>query len=104
VSNAFKGLMIVLALMLLASGCGKKSSWDGIYTNANSSIVLEVKSGGKASLALMGEKKDCTYTTDGDKSITLDCNMGDKLTLTKQADGSLAGPPGSLIPPLQKKS
>ena len=103
-TNAIRVVGLLLALVFLAASCGSRDPWVGVYSNANSSVVLEIKSGGKASFAFAGEKKDCTYTTDGDKSLTLDCNMGDKLTFTRQADGSIIGPPGTMIGALTKKS
>ena len=103
--NSFRLAVVLLGLVFLAVSCGGgRDPWVGVYSNANSSVVLEIKSGGKASFAFVGEKKDCTYTTDGTKTLTLDCNMGDKLTFTRQAEGSLAGPPGSPIGALTKKS
>jgi hypothetical protein len=103
--NSSRLIVVLLVLVFLAASCGGgRDPWVGVYSNANSSVVLEIKSGGKGSFALAGEKKDCTYTTDGTKTLTLDCNMGDKITFTKQADGSLMGPPGNMIGALTKKS
>jgi len=92
---------LILVAVLLVSGCPKRSTVEGVYRNDNSSIVLELKSGGQASLAIMGETRACTYTVDRSQ-ITLDCKEADRLVLTVQADGSLAGPPGSLIGALRK--
>jgi hypothetical protein len=93
--------VLLLVAVLFVAGCPKRATVEGTYTNANSSIVLDLKSGGQASFAVMGETKQCTYTADGSQ-ISLDC-QGDKVVFTKQADDSLAPPAGSLIEPLKKK-
>ena len=104
-TNSIRFVGLLLAVVFLAASCGGgRDPWVGVYSNANSSVVLEIKSGGKASFAFAGEKKDCTYTTDGDKTLTLDCNMGDRITFSRQADGSIMGPPGNMIGALTKKS
>jgi hypothetical protein len=81
-------LFAVLATATFASSC--TNPYVGTYSNANGSIVLDIKSGDKASLTLMGETKQCTYQAEKEQ-LTLDCG-GDKLVFTKHDDGSLTGP------------
>jgi hypothetical protein len=88
---------VVLALVLVTAACGSKVS--GTYSNENGFVVLDLRSGGKASLTMMGEVTECTFTVDGDK-LTLECK-GDKLVFTIHDDGSLTGP--GFIGMLRKK-
>ncbi len=66
----------------------------GTYSNGGSA-VLELRSGGEASLTFMGETEACTYQVSKDK-LLLDCG-GDKIAFTIHDDGSLSGPPGNFI-------
>lgn len=87
-----------LCIALIA--CGSKLT--GTYSAAGGAIMLELQSGGKANLSFAGQTAPCTYTTSGN-TVTLACpGQAGSLALTVQSDGSLAGPPGSFIPPLQK--
>jgi hypothetical protein len=87
-------------LCIVMIACGSKLT--GTYSAAGGAITLELQSGGKASLSFAGETAPCTYTTSGN-TVTLTCQgQAGNLALTVQSDGSLAGPPGSFIPPLQK--
>jgi len=92
-------LWSVVALTILAA-TAFRSKFKGTYSNANGSIMLEVKSGGKASLTIMGETAECTYTAEGNQ-LTVDCK-GEKTVFTRHDDESLTGPPGSLIGALKK--
>lgn len=85
-------------LVLLLGSCGSKL--QGHYSNVNGTVTLELESDGKASLTLMGESIPCTYRVDGSR-VSIDCK-GDTTLFTIQSDGSLAGPPGSLIGALRK--
>jgi len=89
---------VVALTILAATAC--RSQFEGTYSNANGSIMLEVKSGGKASLTIMGETAECTYTVGGNQ-LTVDCK-GDKTVFTRHDDESLTGPPGSMIGALRK--
>ncbi len=92
-------LWLVVALTILAvTAC--RSKFEGTYSNANGSIILEVKSGGKASLTIMGETEECAYTVDGNQ-LTVDCK-GEKTVFARHDDESLTGPPGSMIGALRK--
>jgi len=90
--------VIIACASLTTIGCGSKV--EGTYSNVNGSIMLELKSGGKASLTILGEAEACTYKVDG-KTVTLDCK-GHKTVFTIHDDGSLTGPPGSMIGALRK--
>jgi hypothetical protein len=99
VHNIFlKAVLGCLCIAMIA--CGSKLA--GTYSAAGGAIMLELQSGGKASLSFAGQSAPCTYTTSGN-IVTLACEgQAGSLALTVQGDGSLAGPPGSFIPPLQK--
>jgi hypothetical protein len=102
-------LAAVPAVMLLsifsagcASSCGT-SSMQGTYSDPMGSVILELKSGGKASFTFMGEVADCTYGS-ASSQVTVKCG-GDAGTtvFTVHDDGSLTGPPGSFMPALRKQ-
>jgi hypothetical protein len=94
-------LTIVLGSLCIAMiACGSKLT--GTYSAAGGAIILDLQSGGKATLTFTGETAPCTYTTSG-STVSLSCQgQAGNLALTVQSDGSLAGPPGSFIPLLQK--
>jgi hypothetical protein len=95
----FFSVMALVGLMILAStACGSKVR--GTYSDANGAFILELRSGGDASFTFAGETQACTYKVDGNR-IALDCK-GDKTILTIHDDGSLTGPPGTLMPALRK--
>jgi hypothetical protein len=91
---------IAFVASAMAAGC---STIEGVYSDQNGATKIELKSGGKASMTVMTETKDCTYTTDKNK-ISLDCKMGAPLDLTLSDDKTtLQMPPGSMMPDLKKK-
>ena len=96
----FKTLLIVTAMTIVffLSSCGNK--FAGTYANANGTIVLDVKSGDRASLTVLGEKKECSYQTNKDE-LTLTCD-DDKTVFNRHEDGSLTGP--GMIGQLKKSS
>ena len=81
-------LAVRLGLCGLVAACGSKL--NGTYTNASGIVMLELKSGGKATMGVGGETKDCTYSEDG-KQIHLTC-AGDRIALRVNDDGSLWAP------------
>jgi hypothetical protein len=70
------------------AACG--SGLDGTYTSATGLVTLDLRSGGKASLTMMGGNADCTYGVDG-KKLNLSCN-GEKTLWNIHDDGSITGP------------
>jgi hypothetical protein len=89
--HAIRGALrfvVLLALSTWATACGSKL--DGTYTNASGAVMLELKSGGKATMGVGGETKDCTHAEEG-KQIRLTC-AGDRITLRVNDDGSLWAP------------
>jgi hypothetical protein len=82
---------------LALTACGVQ----GTYTDPTGGVVIELKSDDKASFAMMGQTAACTYKVDGDK-IPITCE-GQTLVFTKQGDGSLAPPAGSMFGALKKK-
>ncbi len=87
-TSAVGRLAMVLGLCGLLGGCGSKLT--GTYTNATGIVMLELKSGGTATMGLGGETKDCTYAEEG-KQIRLTC-AGDRIALRVNDDGSLWAP------------
>lgn len=90
------------AVVLLVSGCN--SGPTGTYTDANGAVILELRSGGKASFTFMGDVENCTYESSA-KQLTLTCK-GSPAPVTVfniHDDGSLTGPAGSFMPPLRKE-
>lgn len=84
------------------TSCGS-SGMAGTYTDPAGSVLLELKSGGKANFTFMGDVEDCSYTTSR-PHLNLNCK-GDlgNVVLTIHNDGSLTGPPGSFMPGLHKE-
>jgi hypothetical protein len=99
----------LLGLVLLASAVGAGCSacdtggMRGTYSDPASSLILELKSGGKASFTFQGDVADCTYSASG-KQLTVDCK-GDagRTVFTIHDDGLLTGPPGSFMPALRRQ-
>jgi hypothetical protein len=95
--------MTVAAILftLVLSSC--TPDVQGTYADQSGTWRLELKSGGKATFTFQGDAEDCTYSTSG-KQLTVNCKEpAGSSTVTVQDDGSLAGPPGSMIPVLRKQ-
>jgi len=95
VTNRMKLLVLLLAVLSLGASCnGGGNVWLGTYTNANGSITLDVKNGGKATIALLGQSMECPYTTQSNTTLTLNCSEDPpgKVEFARQSDGSLLGP------------
>ena len=83
--------------------CGKSSGVEGSTYEGNSgSLQIQFKSGGKASVALGPVGGDCTYSQK-DKTVSITCE-GDQIDFTINGDGSLSGPPDSLIGTMTRKA
>ncbi len=81
-------LAVLIGLSAWATACGSKL--DGTYANATGIVMLELKSGGKATMGMGGETRDCTHAEEG-KQIRLTCG-GDRITFRMNDDGSLWAP------------
>jgi hypothetical protein len=92
---------LISLLAIFVIGC---KSITGTYTDANGAVILELRSGGNASLTFMGDVENCSYTSSGEQ-VTLTCKGSPVPTTVFNIhdDGSLTGPPGSFMPPLRKK-
>ncbi len=90
--------LVCLICALASCSAGVK----GTYSDPSGSFVLEVRSGGEATITFGGDTGKCTYTVDGDK-LSLDCPGQAKVVFTIHDDGSLTGPPGNAIPDLRKR-
>jgi hypothetical protein len=97
--SRFAAFSAMVALALAAIACGG-SGLEGTYTNANGLATLELKSGGEATFAMMGENYTCTYAED-DAKLTLTCPGQDALAITVHDDGSLT-PDGTFIGAMKK--
>ena len=78
----------VAGLSALSVACGSKL--DGTYTNPSGIAMLELRSGGKATLGLGGETKECTHVEEN-KQVRLTCG-GERITLRINEDGTLFSP------------
>jgi hypothetical protein len=87
----------VILIILTFGGCG---GVQGTYADPTGGFVLQLQSGNKAVLSMMGQTGNCTYTGDGDK-ISVTCE-GITNVYTKSGD-TLNPPPGSMIGALKKK-
>lgn len=89
--KALRYIVLVAAIAWLGcviAACGAKI--EGTYSNANGLVMLDLKSGGKADLTMMGDAEHCTYTADG-KKIIVNC-VGNTVDFAINGDGSLTGP------------
>ena len=88
---ALIGIVLVPFVMISIAGCGG-SNTEGTYTSNMGNVVLDLKSGGKATFTLMGESMPCKYNVKGEK-LVLDCTpKGEKVDFVIHGDGSLSGP------------
>ena len=75
--------------VFVIAACG--SGIEGTYANDTVGIVLELRSGGKATFtSSLGDNDTCSYKVDGNK-LTLDCKH-DKVVFVVHDDGSLTAP------------
>jgi hypothetical protein len=95
--------LLIAAIVSLTAACGKSNSVEGNTYEANGGAVkIQFQSGGKAVTSMGPMSTNCTYTQSG-KAITLSCE-NEKLELTMNDDGSLAGPPQGFAARLTKKN
>jgi hypothetical protein len=90
-------ITLIAALALITSviaSCSSKSKIEGTYSQSAGGmpVVLDLKSGGKATFSMAGEDLVCTYQVNGNK-LMVDCSpKGEKIDFTIHDDGSLTGP------------
>jgi len=72
----------------MSVACGSKL--EGTYTNPTGIVMLELRSGGKATMGLGGETRECTHAEEG-KQVKLTCG-GEKILLRINDDGTLFAP------------
>ncbi len=85
-----KLVALLAAVVLSVASCGGSDPWAGTYSNANGSITLDVKKGGKASFSAVGQTVECAYTTERDTALSLTCpEPAGKFKFARQSDGSL---------------
>ena len=91
-SNRAFGRIVLGAVIgwgsFVLGACGAGVS--GTYTNTNGLVTLDLESGGKASLSMMGQNEQCNYSVEG-KNLMLTCG-GDKTVWGIHDDGSITGP------------
>jgi hypothetical protein len=94
-------VLIVFLLAAFTISCGR---YQGLYRDSSGTISLDLHKG-KARLSLGAYTIEGTYKLDGNKIIATG-NFGPLIpnpcTFTLNDDGSLDGPPGSMILHLQK--
>jgi hypothetical protein len=88
ISSKFVLASLLAGSVFILTACGAGVS--GTYTNTNGLVTLDLKSGGKALLTMMGQNEQCSYDVDG-KNLNLTCN-GEKTVWGIHDDGSLTGP------------
>ena len=91
VPNRFRRSVLVawFSVMSLATAACGANGVEGTYSNGGS-VVLDLRSGGKADLTLMGELEHCSWKAT-DSKVTLSCKEG-SVDFTRHDDGSLSGP------------
>jgi hypothetical protein len=82
------GSLIMGGSVFAMAGC--ESGIAGTYRNSSGMVTLDLRSGGKAALTVLGENEPCTYEVDG-KNMSLTCK-GNKTTWDIHDDGSISGP------------
>jgi hypothetical protein len=98
----WRNALLIAAIASFTAGCGKSSSVEGNTYEATGGVVkVEFQSGGKAITSIGAMSSPCTYTQTG-KAIALSCE-NEKIELTVNDDGSLAGPPDGFAARLNKK-
>jgi hypothetical protein len=90
--------IIAAALALPVVSCGPRV--QGTYSDRSGAIMLELKSGNKATFTFAGDSANCTYNVESAK-IELTC-QGQKTEFIIHDDGSLTGPPGNFMGVLRK--
>ncbi|MEP7324988.1 MAG: hypothetical protein ABI836_03485 [Gemmatimonadota bacterium] len=80
----------VLLAAATVTSCG--SGVDGVYHDSTGQVTLELKSGGKAHITLMGEQHDLTYKIEGNKIAMRDPtdSTSGEVVATRNTDGTLA--------------
>jgi hypothetical protein len=73
---------------LANAACGGKL--EGTYSNPSGMVMLDLRSGGKADMTMMGEVQHCGWKADS-KNVTVTCG-NDSLDFAIHDDGSLSGP------------
>ena len=91
-------LLAAVAFGISSAACG--GALKGTYSNGGT-VILELRSGGKADLTAMGDLQHCTWKGN-DKKVVLTCK-DDSIDFLRHDDGSLTGPPGSFMPVLKKE-
>src|SRR5215467_8311182 len=86
--NKGRFMTLLGGAVLWLAACG--SGVSGTYTSATGLVTLDLKSGGKAVVTMIGQTEQCTYDVDG-KNLNPTCN-GDKTVWGIHDDGSLTGP------------
>src|SRR5437870_13424921 len=90
-------ITLIAALPLITSAivsCSSKSKMEGTYSQAGSGmgIVLDLKSGDKATFSMSGEAFACTYKVNGVKLALYCSSKGDKLDYSIHDAETLNGP------------
>lgn len=95
--SAAVGALLVVSLI---AGCNSDRGIRGTYSDASGAWVLDLKSGGEASLTFYGDTRPCNYTVSGDQVAVTCKGEREKLNFTVHQDGSLTAQ--GFMPALRK--
>ncbi len=93
-------ITVLIAFSLIDSGCSSNRGIQGTYSDPSGAWVLDLKSGGQATLTFYGDSRPCTYSVSGDQ-VKVSCK-GERATMnfTVHQDGSLTAQ--GFMPALRK--
>ena len=102
-TNSTKAILVLVFSVFVFASCGGSNPWLGTYANPAGTITLDVKNDGKASFTALGQTLECTYTTDRDQTLSLNCpEPAGKFTFARQSDGSIVAQDNPVIGRLAK--
>ncbi len=91
---------LLSVLILIASGCSSNRGIVGTYSDASGAWVLDLKSGGQATLTFYGDSRPCTYNVSGDQVMLTCKGERQQMNFTVHQDGSLTAQ--GFMPALRK--
>jgi hypothetical protein len=103
--NSWETFAVAAIAVAYLSSIGCSSGMTGTYSDPAGGMVLDLKSGGKASLSFQGDIADCSYRKSGSQ-LTVNCEgLAGQSVFNIHDDGSLTlvGPGGGFVPALRKQ-
>jgi len=80
--------VLLICSCVVNAACGGKL--EGTYSNPSGMVMLDLRTGGKAEMTMMGEIQHFSWKADS-KNVTAKCG-NDSLDFAIHDDGSLSGP------------